>query len=127
VYFSFFSAERSPSAISRYINESRRVYGILEMRLSEQREALVTSSRTMSLPSSRNDEPFEAHFLTDEDTLAESFEKTEIPDPEDEPVWLVGNHCSIADLSFVTWANVVDRIGIDLETEFPVPPFLMMN
>jgi len=97
------------------------------MRLTEQREALVSSSRTPSQPSSRNDEPPEAHFPTDEDTLAESLERTGVPDPEDEPVWLVGNHCSIADLSFVTWANVVDRIGIDLDTEFPVLPFLMKN
>jgi len=88
------------------------------MRLSEQREALTTSSRTTS---SGNDDSSEGHFPTDEDTLNENLERTETPDPDDAPVWLVGNHCSIADLSFLTWANVVDRIGIDLETEFPVP------
>jgi glutathione S-transferase len=43
---------------------------------------------------------------------------------EDAPVWLVGDSISVADLSFLTWANVVDRIGIDLETEFPVAPYL---
>jgi glutathione S-transferase len=93
------------------------------MRLAEQREALINSSRATSPPSSRNDEPPEPHFLTDEDALAESFEERgEILDPmdEDTPVWLVGDNCSVADLSFLTWANVVDRIGIDLETEFPV-------
>ena len=93
------------------------------MRLAEQREALINSSRATSPPSSRNDEPSEAHFLTDEDTLAENFEERgEIFDPmdEDTPVWLVGDNYSVADLSFLTWANVVDRIGIDLETEFPV-------
>jgi glutathione S-transferase len=93
------------------------------MRLAEQREALINSSRATSPPSSRNDEPSEPHFLTDEDTLAENFEERgEILDPmdEDTPVWLVGDNCSVADLSFLTWANVVDRIGIDLETEFPV-------
>ena len=93
------------------------------MRLSEQREALVNLSRPTSAPSSRNDDPCEPHFPTDEDTLAENLaEKADIVDPNDEdaPVWLVGDHCSIADLSFLTWANVVDRIGIDLETEFPV-------
>ena len=42
---------------------------------------------------------------------------------EETQVWLVGSSCSVADLSFLTWANVVDRIGIDLETEFPVRPF----
>ena len=92
------------------------------MRLSEQREALMTSSRATSSPSSRNDEPPEAQFPTDEDAPIESLEGTETPDPEEAPVWLVGNQCSIADLSFLTWANVVDRIGIELETEFPVLP-----
>jgi glutathione S-transferase len=92
------------------------------MRLSEQREALINSSRAPS-PPSRLDDPSEPQFLTDEDTLKESLEaKADILDPidDDTPVWLVGSQCSIADLSFLTWANVVDRIGIDLETEFPV-------
>jgi len=122
VYFSFFSAERSPNAISRYINESRRVYGVLEMRLAEQREALLSSSRATSPPSSRNEESAEP-FPTDEDVLTEQIE-TQLAEAvdDDTPVWLVGNSCSIADLSFLTWANVVDRIGIDLETEFPVFP-----
>jgi glutathione S-transferase len=125
VYFSFFSAERSPNAISRYINESRRVYGVLEMRLSEQREALLNSSRVTSSPASRNDESSEPHFLTDEDTLNEHLDERSHKlghSDEDMPVWLVGDHCTIADLSFLTWANVVDRIGIDLDTEFPVLP-----
>jgi len=122
VYFSFFSAERSPNAISRYINESRRVYGVLEMRLAEQREALLSSSRATSPPLSRNEESAEP-FQTDEDVLTEQIE-TQLAEAvdDDTPVWLVGNSCSIADLSFLTWANVVDRIGIDLETEFPVFP-----
>jgi glutathione S-transferase len=95
------------------------------MRLAEQREALTNSSRTISQSSSRNDDPSEPLFTTDEDTLSEKFAKHgEKPDSEEEPVWLVGNQCSIADLSFLTWANVVDRIGIDLETEFPVAPKL---
>jgi glutathione S-transferase len=95
------------------------------MRLSEQREALPSSSRATSSPSSRHDESNEPHFPTDEDTLNEHFDeksdKLGLSD-DDKPVWLVGDHCTIADLSFLTWANVVDRIGIDLETEFPVPP-----
>jgi glutathione S-transferase len=92
------------------------------MRLCEQREALINSSTAPS-PPSRPDDPSEPQFLTDEDTLRESLEaKADILDPidNDTPVWLVGTQCSIADLSFLTWANVVDRIGIDLETEFPV-------
>jgi len=121
VYFSFFSAERSPGAISRYINETRRVYGVIEMRLAEQREVL---SRAPSPPPSRSEET-EPQFLTDEDTMAQTEDKDDKLESFDSPepaVWLVGNHCSIADLSFLTWANVVDRIGIDLETEYPVYP-----
>ena len=119
VYFSFFSPERSPNAISRYINETRRVYGVVEMRLAEQREAFINSS----LPSSRNeDSSLEPHFAIDEDeeSSQEAGEMLDTPN-EDTPMWLVGTSCSIADLSFLTWTNVVDRIGIDLETEFPVP------
>jgi len=121
VYFSFFSADRSPSAISRYINESRRVYGVLEMRLAEQREALANASIVPSRTSSRNEDRPELQFQTDEDTLAEKMEAKRDADTmdEDTPVWLVGDSCSVADLSFLTWANVVDRIGLDLETEFP--------
>jgi glutathione S-transferase len=118
VYFSFFSAERAPNAISRYINETRRVYGVVEMRLAEQRAALMNAS----VASFRNEDSLEPHFIIDEDTIQQ---ERDIPESRDEleeaPVWLVGNSCSIADLSFLTWANVVDRIGIDLETEFPVP------
>jgi glutathione S-transferase len=122
VYFSFFSADRSPSAISRYINESRRVYGVLEMKLSEQREALLNTSAAPSRASSRNDDRPVLHFQTDEDTFIAKMDVKGAVDTADEetPVWLVGNSCSVADISFLTWANVVDRIGIDLETEFPV-------
>jgi len=121
VYFSFFSADRAPSAISRYINESRRVYGVLEMRLSEQREALLNTSVAHSRASSRNEDRPELHFQTDEDTLNEKMDVKGAVDTADQetPVWLVGDSCSLADLSFLTWANVVDRIGVDLETEFP--------
>ena len=89
VYFSFFAREHSDSAVARYINETRRVYGVLEMRLAEQREAL------------RDDEI----NLDDDD--------------QNEEVWLVGTKYSLADLSFLTWARVVDRLGIELEEEFP--------
>ena len=90
------------------------------MRLSEQREALVNSSAAPSPPA--NDDATETQFLTDEETQNQKVEEANILEPldSDTPVWLVGNHCSIADISFLTWANVVDRIGIDLETEFPV-------
>jgi glutathione S-transferase len=83
----------------------------------------LNSSRADSSLLSRNNEPCEPYFPTDEDNAVENSEtRGNISEPADEetPVWLVGNTCSIADLSFLTWANVVDRIGIDLETEFPV-------
>lgn len=37
----------------------------------------------------------------------------------DVAVWLVGSSCTIADLSYLTWARAAHRLGIDLETEFP--------
>jgi glutathione S-transferase len=118
VYFSFFSPERTPGAISRYINETRRVYGVIEMRLSDQRESL---SRAPTRPGSRIDEYLIPDFIEDEEELSKGVAKTDITDsPEDAPVWLVGDSCTVADLSFLTWANVVDRIGIDLQTEYPV-------
>jgi len=95
------------------------------MRLSEQREALINSSAAPS-PPANNDDAAEPQFLIDEETPNQNTEeKANVLEPleEDSSVWLVGNHCSIADLSFLTWANVVDRIGIDLETEFPVSHF----
>ena len=93
------------------------------MRLAEQREFLLSSSRAATPPSQSAN--LETQFPTDEDMLAESIEDRQVIRgslDEDSPVWLVGDHCSIADLSFLTWANVADRIGIDLETEFPVFP-----
>ena len=95
------------------------------MRLSEQREALTISSRAishlhpeMTIHLNLHLQQMKIHFLKSSRGMQKG------PDPEEEPVWLVGNQCSIADLSFLTWANVVDRIGIDLETEFPVAPNL---
>ena len=97
------------------------------MRLSEQREALVTSSRATSPTSSRQEDSTEPHVQTDKTALDQHLQNiSDVQDPEEAPVWLVGDHCSIADLSFLTWANVVDRIGIDLETEFPVQRTLLM-
>ena len=34
-------------------------------------------------------------------------------------VWLVGDRCSLADLSYLTWSRTAYRLGIDLEAEFP--------
>jgi hypothetical protein len=92
------------------------------MRLSEQREALTNTSRPPSRASSRNEERPELHFQTDEDVTDKNDVIHDVDSDQDTPVWLVGDTCSVADLSFLTWANVVDRIGIDLESEFPVFP-----
>jgi glutathione S-transferase len=102
LHFRYFHSISVPSAIDRYTDEVRRVYGVLEMALSERREALI-----MELDSEN----------------AESYSTGLTPLSQsryfDSPVWLVGDRCTIADLCFVPWNYVVDRIGIDLKAEFP--------
>lgn len=102
LHFRYFHTINVPSAIDRYTDEVRRVYGVLEMALSERREALI-----MELDSEN----------------AESYSSGLTPLSQsryfDSPVWLVGDRCTIADLCFVPWNYVVDRIGIDLKAEFP--------
>ncbi|VEU19322.1 DEKNAAC100543 [Brettanomyces naardenensis] len=102
LHFKYFHAVNVPSAIERYTDEVRRVYGVVEMALSEKREAFI-----MELDAEN----------------AESYSAGLTPMSEsryfDSPVWLVGEKVSIADLCFVTWNYVVDRIGIDLKTEYP--------
>lgn len=102
LHFRYFHTVTVPSAIDRYTDEVRRVYGVLEMALSERREALI-----MELDSEN----------------AESYSSGLTPLSQsryfDSPVWLVGDRCTIADLCFVPWNYVVDRIGIDLKAEFP--------
>lgn len=102
LHFKYFHSVQVPSAIQRYTDEVRRVYGVLEVALSEKREALVreldrenpNSSTAGLTPGSR-------------------------PVYFDTPVWLVGDRITIADLCYATWNYVVDRIGIDLKSEFP--------
>lgn len=102
LHFRYFHTVNVPSAIDRYTDEVRRVYGVLEMALSERREALI-----MELDSEN----------------AESYSTGLTPLSQsryfDSPVWLVGDRCTVADLCFVPWNYVVDRIGIDLKAEFP--------
>lgn len=99
LHFRYFHPEMIPSAIERYAGEVRRIYSVIEMRLAEKREQLIMEMDDES-------------FALGTSALSESkyFE---------EPVWLVGNRITIADLSFVTWNHVVDRIGINLKSEFP--------
>lgn len=99
LHFRYFHPEMISSAVERYTSEVRRIYGVVEMRLAEKREQLIMEMDDDS-------------FAMGTSALSESkfFE---------DPVWLVGNRCTIADLSFVTWNHVVDRIGINLKTDFP--------
>lgn len=102
LHFRYFHSINLPSAINRYTDEVRRVYGVLEMALSERRESLI-----MELDSEN----------------AESYSMGLTPLSQsryfDSPVWLVGDRCTVADLCFVPWNYVVDKIGIDLKGEFP--------
>ncbi|ODV86497.1 hypothetical protein CANARDRAFT_232231 [[Candida] arabinofermentans NRRL YB-2248] len=102
LHFKYFHSTSVPSAIDRYIDEVRRVYGVLEMALAERREAIIMEM----------DAENAASYSAGLTPLSESryFEY---------PVWLVGDKVTIADLCFVTWNYVVDRIGIDLKAEFP--------
>lgn len=102
LHFRYFHSQSVPSAVERYTDEVRRVYGVVEMALAERREALI-----MEL-----DVDNAANYSAGITPLSQSkfF---------DYPVWLVGDHVSVADLSFVPWNNVVDRIGINIKVEFP--------
>lgn len=99
LHFRYFHPEIIPSAVERYTNEVRRIYAVVEMRLAEIREQMIL-------------ELDEERFSLGNSELSES-------KYFDEPVWLVGNRVTIADLSFVTWNHVVDRIGINLKNEYP--------
>lgn len=102
LHFKYFHSVDVPSAIERYTDEVRRVYGVLEMALSEKREALIME-------------------LDQENAASYSAGLTPLSQSRyfDTPVWLVGDRLTVADLSFVTWNYVVDRIDINLKAEFP--------
>ncbi|CAN3364018.1 transcriptional regulator Ure2p [Diutina catenulata] len=102
LHFRYFHSCSVPSAVERYTDEVRRVYGVIEMALAERREALIMD-------------------LDVENAAAYSAGTTPLSQSRyfDYPVWLVGDSATVADLSFVPWNNVVDRIGISLKTEFP--------
>lgn len=102
LHFRYFHSQQVPSAVERYTDEVRRVYGVVEMALAERRESLIME-------------------LDVENAAAYSAGTTPLSQSRffDYPVWLVGEKITIADLAFVPWNNVVDRIGIDLKLEFP--------
>ncbi len=102
LHFRYFHSQQVPSAVERYTDEVRRVYGVVEMALAERREALIME-------------------LDTENAAAYSAGTTPLSQSRffDYPVWLVGERITIADLAFVPWNNVVDRIGIDIKVEFP--------
>lgn len=102
LHFRYFHTQKIASAVERYTDEVRRVYGVVEMALAERREALIMELDTENAPAySAGTTPLsQSRFF-------------------DYPVWLVGDSISIADLAFVPWNNVVDRIGINIKVEFP--------
>lgn len=102
LHFRYFHLCPVPSAVERYTDEVRRVYGVIEMALAERREALIMD-------------------LDVENAAAYSAGTTPLLQSRyfEYPVWLVGDRATVADLSFVPWNNVVDRIGINLKVEFP--------
>ena len=102
LHFPYFHLCPVPSAVERYTDEVRRVYGVIEMALAERREALIMD-------------------LDVENAAAYSAGTTPLSQLRyfDYPVWLVGDRATVADLLFVPWNNVVDRIGINLKVEFP--------
>jgi glutathione S-transferase len=70
------------------------------MRLAEQRELMGSAKESIGTSPISN--------IDDDDG-----------ESDDKSVWLVDQRCTLADLSFLTWAKVVDRLGIDLEAEYP--------
>lgn len=102
LHFRYFHSQKIASAVERYTDEVRRVYGVVEMALAERREALIME-------------------LDTENAAAYSAGTTPLSQSRffDYPVWLVGDSITIADLAFVPWNNVVDRIGINIKVEFP--------
>ncbi|CAL9733193.1 transcriptional regulator Ure2p [Monosporozyma servazzii] len=102
LHFRYFHSEKVPSALERYTDEVRRVYGVIEMALAERREALIMELDTDNA----------ASYSAGTTPMSQSrfFEY---------PVWLCCDRITIADLSFVPWNNVVDRIGINIKIEFP--------
>lgn len=102
LHFRYFHSQKIPSAVERYTDEVRRVYGVLEVALAERREAFVME-------------------LDTENAASYSAGTTPISQSRffDYPVWLVGDNITIADISFVPWNNVIDKIGINIKVEFP--------
>lgn len=99
LHFRYFHPEIIPTAVERYTNEVRRIYAVIEMKLSEIREQMTLELDDATCEVGNQLNPSEALL--------------------EREVWLVGGKITIADLCFVTWNYVVDRIGIDLKAEFP--------
>lgn len=102
LHFKYFHVEHVDSALSRYIEEVRRVYGVLEMTLAEKRESLILSLDIENSTSFQNG--------------SMSWKESRYYDV---PIWLACDYITIADLSFVPWNNVIEKLGIILKDEFP--------
>lgn len=80
LHFRYFHPEMITSAVERYTNEARRIYGVVEMRLAELREAMI-----MEMDDER--------FSLGTSALSESVYF-------DDPVWLVGNRVTVSSFPF---------------------------
>lgn len=74
----------------RFMAEAKRVAAVLEVYLAEKREQLFQD------------------MSDDED---ESFLHN--------PIWLVGNEITLADLAFIPWNQVMVKLGIEIEKDYP--------
>jgi len=116
LHFRYFHTQVIPSAIERYTHEVRRVYAVIEMRLAENREAMNAERATSTMGNT----PIDCSMSSmQSDNGKDQLIGDSDRDYFDTPVWLFGGRITVADLSFVTWNHVVDRIGISLENEFP--------
>lgn len=76
LHFKYFHPERIGSALERYVNEVRRIYGVVEMRLAELREQMIMEMDDES-------------FSLGTSALSESKYFAD-------PVWLVGNRMTVS-------------------------------
>jgi glutathione S-transferase len=116
LHFRYFHSEVIPSAIERYTHEVRRVYAVIEMRLAENREAMFAERAISTVENTLIGCSMSS--IRDENDIDQSIGDGN-RDYFDTPVWLFGGRITVADLTFVIWNHVVDRIGISLENEFP--------
>jgi glutathione S-transferase len=93
-HFFRYAPEKIEYGIKRYQTETKRLYGILDLRLKEQKEANETAAGTEA-----------------------STAGGEIGESSDGP-WIVGAKLTIADLACFSWINWAEWAGVEVG-EFP--------